>query len=145
MIYVYCGLNIHKTSFIRVKCTDATLWKIKDGNVFIPMKARTSLLIDGRVHPQIAVQEHLVPILLGHKNDDIIILSCTNEHVLSTFSYLIYHKKFDPSQLKIVLLNEDSTGVLFEGTFNEDGFIDNGWPFDFFLNELVDIRQFKDV
>lgn len=145
MIYVYCGLNIHKTSFIRVKCTDATLWKIKDGNVFIPMKARTSLLIDGGVHPQIAISQHLVPILIGHKNDDIIVLSCTNEHVLSTFGHLIYYKKFDPSQLKIVLLNEDSTGIIYEGTFNEEGFLTEGWPFGFFLPDILDISQFKDV
>lgn len=145
MIYVYCGLNIDKTAFIRVKCIDANLWKIKDGNVFIPMKAKTSLLIDGGVHPQNAIQQHLVPILIGHKNDDIIVLSCTNEHVLSTFGHLIYYKKFDPSQLKIVLLNEDSTGVLFEGSFDEDGLIDKDWPFGFFNHDLVDIRQFKDV
>lgn len=131
MIYIYTGLNIHNASLIRVKCTDQNVWKIQDGNIFIPMKSMSSPIIDGGVHPRIAVGR-MASILTHYKVDDIVVISCCNPDIINFMGEAISLKLFPREQLKIVLLNEDSTDVLYSGSMSEDGYLGDGWPYGFF-------------
>lgn len=139
MIYIYTGLNIHKTNFIRVKCTDPNVWTVSDGNVFIPMKARHSPLIDGGVHPKISV-ERMASIIENYKTGDIIVVSCCNPDIINFMGELVACS-WPADHLKIVLLNEDNTGVVFNGSMTKEGYLEDGWPFGFFNYEYEEMKK----